>query len=366
LQYNFRGIQCLGSLCVEKHQISIQWLKEVQVIRQLLGFLIVLLVTGVIGMPVIAQHTFSIVAVDPETGEVGSAGASCLRRDVALISTVLPGIGALHTQALYLEANQKYGSELLGRGLGPQEIIDSLVAYDIEGTPGVRQYGVAVLAAGGSAAFTGEGCFDYKGHRIGPAYSIQGNILLGPVVLDSMEARFLRTSGSLADRLMAAMQGANVPGADSRCLSDGVSSYAGFLRVARLGDTDTLYLDLRAVPGAFSLFEPIDSLQRMYDLWKSTSSVAAEQGRDMPVLEILYGQSAGPVINISFHEAGDAELALYDLGGRRVEVLLDGWQLSGRQSISLNETRLPAGVYYCRLAMKGMVVTRRVVVSGRR
>ena len=75
-------------------------------------------------------------------------------------------------------------------------------------------------------------------------YSIQGNILLGAEILDSMEARFLAATGPLSDRLMACLQGANVPGADSRCLANGTSSLSAFVRVAKPGDADdSLFLD---------------------------------------------------------------------------------------------------------------------------
>ena len=65
-----------------------------------------------------------------------------------------------------------------------------------------------------------ENCFDYKNHIIGDHYAIQGNILLGQSILDSMESRFLNTSGSLSEKLMASLQGAKVIGADTRCYDD--------------------------------------------------------------------------------------------------------------------------------------------------
>ncbi len=68
-----------------------------------------------------------------------------------------------------------------------------------------------------SAAYTGQNCVNYKNHITGRNYSIQGNILLGQQILDSMEARFLRAEGELACRLMEALQGAKVVGADTRC-----------------------------------------------------------------------------------------------------------------------------------------------------
>ncbi|MEC7926716.1 MAG: DUF1028 domain-containing protein [Candidatus Neomarinimicrobiota bacterium] len=215
----------------------------------------------------LSQDTFSIVAVDPQTQEVGSAGASCINGSI-IISDVHPGIGAVHTQSYWNSTNQNNASNLMDQGYAPEEIIEYLVENDSQGNPSIRQYGVVDLVDDGrSAAFTGENCYDYKNHILGPTYSIQGNILLGQEVLDSMEVNFLNTSGSLATRLMAAMQGAKIPGADTRCLSSGISSLSAFIRVAQPNNLeDSLYLHLNVnntQPG----IDPIDTLQDLFDDW---------------------------------------------------------------------------------------------------
>ena len=149
------------------------------------------------------QDTFSICAVDPVTGEVGSAGASCVN-DCTILTDVHPGYGVVHTQASWLSANQNYARMLMNMGLPPQAIIDSLVLHDAQNNPTVRQYGIVDLVNGGRvAAYTGVNCFDYKNHITGPTYSIQGNILLGQSILDSMESRFLNSSGTLAHLVSA-------------------------------------------------------------------------------------------------------------------------------------------------------------------
>lgn len=228
----------------------------------------------------IGQDTFSIVAVDSTTGEVGSAGATCLDVTTSgvsaiIISDVKPGKGAIHTQSYWLAGNQLNASTQMDLGKSPQDIINWLVANDVGNNASLRQYGIADLDANSSprtAAFTGSNCFDVKGQRLGANYAIQGNILLNQAVLDSMEARFVNTQGSLADKLMAAMQGANVPGADSRCLNEGVSSLSAFIRVAKPSDhPDSLWMDL-IVPATPFGVEPIDSLQTLFDEWKSIVS----------------------------------------------------------------------------------------------
>ena len=211
--------------------------------------------------------TFSIVAVDTLSNQVGSAGASCIGNSV-IISDIHPGIGAIHTQSYYIQANQNYASDLMDLGLPPSDIIDLLVENDIHNNPGIRQYGIVDLEENGrSSAFTGENCIDYKGHITGATYSIQGNILLGEHVLNQMESNFLNTEGPLSDKLMAAMQGANIPGADTRCLSDSISSLSSFIRVANPEDnSNNVFLDLR-VNNTLGQSEPIDLLQSMYNDW---------------------------------------------------------------------------------------------------
>ncbi len=223
-----------------------------------------------------AQDTFSIVAIDTVTGEIGSAGASCLDANVTpggvfIISDIVAGRGAIHTQSFYLPGNQQNARARLLAGDSPQQLLAWLQANDVQGDASQRQYGIVAFEPQGgveAAAFTGANCLDYKGQRVGANYAIQGNILLGPQILDSMEAAFLTTPGSLADRLMAAMQGANVPGADSRCLAEGVSSQSAFLRVARPSDPDgAAFLDLLVDQTPFGV-EPIEVLAQAYAAWE--------------------------------------------------------------------------------------------------
>lgn len=226
----------------------------------------------------IAQHTFSIVAVDPATGEIGSAGATCLAfEDGALaISDIILNTGAIHTQSAYLPANQNSARDRMEAGDSPQEIIDFLVANDAQDDPSARQYNIVDLNAGNprSAAFTGPNCFAEFIHITGPNYAIAGNILISEDVVTDMETAFVTTTGTLADKLMAAMQGAKRPGADARCLSDGVSSLSAFLRVADPSDTSSDYGDLSLDLNVWvtgTVFEPIDALQSEYDNFLGTT-----------------------------------------------------------------------------------------------
>ena len=217
-----------------------------------------------------SQDTFSIVAVDPNTNEVGSAGASCIAGSI-IISDIHPGVGAIHTQSWWNPSNQQNASNLMNQGFSPDAIIDWLVENDVQNNASDRQYGVVDLINGGrSAAYTGETCYDYKNHITGSNYSIQGNILIGQSVLDSMESRFNNTIGSLATRLMESLKGAKVPGADIRCLDDGISSLSAFIRVAKSDDNENFHLDINVNEisfNSFPLVDPIDSLQTLFNYW---------------------------------------------------------------------------------------------------
>lgn len=219
-----------------------------------------------------AQDTFSIVGVDSITGEVGSAGASCVDliafgiTDPTFLGDLIPGKGAINTQASYMAANQNNARNRMNLGDTPAQIISWLQANDAGANPSVRQYGIAALIAGSpqSAAHTGSNCLNYKNHITGKNYSIQGNILLGQQILDSMEAKFLNTPGSLACKLMAALQGAKVVGADTRCSSNNSSSLFAFLKVSKPGDAyGSPYISIGVRTATNTFIEPIDSLQKI-------------------------------------------------------------------------------------------------------
>lgn len=249
----------------------------------------------------VAQHTFSIVAVDSITGEIGSAGATCGdsviwpgTKGAVAICDIVPGVGAINTQAYYLPENQTNAHNKMIQGMHPEEIIDWIIENDVTNEPKVRQYGVVDYNDGHprSAAYTGEDCFNYKNHITGPNYSIQGNILLGQQILDQMETEFLNKKGTLADKLMAAMQGANIIGADTRCAQYNVSSLSSYLRVA---NKDSVFLDIVIAATPDSL-DPIDTLQTRYDKWKKNSNASGtgyNEGINKELFEIYPNPNDG-------------------------------------------------------------------------
>ncbi len=173
-----------------------------------------------------SQDTFSIVGANSLSREVGSAGASCVDLysagviDATFLGNLIPDTVAINTQASYLAANQNNARVRMRAGETPAQIISWLTSNNVQNNPNTRQYGIVGFTGTNVliAAHTGTDSMNYKNHIIGKdgrfSYSIQGNILLGQQVLDSMEARFKRAQGDLACKLMAALQGAKMKGAD--------------------------------------------------------------------------------------------------------------------------------------------------------
>ncbi|MEZ5359309.1 MAG: DUF1028 domain-containing protein [Candidatus Zixiibacteriota bacterium] len=157
--------------------------------------------------------TFSIVARDAETGELGVAVASKFFAVGSVVPWAKAGVGAVATQSYANTTFGWRGLELLEQDLTPQQAMDKLITED--DNPTQRQVGI-VSADGKSVTYTGEKCLDWAGGRSGPNYAIQGNILTGEDVVDAMEKAFLETKGTLASRLYAAMLAGDSKGGDSR------------------------------------------------------------------------------------------------------------------------------------------------------
>ena len=237
----------------------------------------------------ISQDTFSIVAVDTITGQVGSAGASCIQGSI-IISDIHPGVGAIHTQSYWNAINQDSASSLMDQGYAPQDIIDWLVANDSQNDPTIRQYGIVDLIDGGrSAGYTGENCYDFKGHKLGDNYAIQGNILLGQSILDDMETAFLTQFGTFEEKLMASLMAANVTGADTRCTPYGTPAISAFIRVSESDNSeDSLFMDINVNNAPLTL-NPLDSLHLLYWDWKIAHYILGDINfdRHVNIIDIL-------------------------------------------------------------------------------
>jgi uncharacterized Ntn-hydrolase superfamily protein len=264
----------------------------------------------------LAQDTFSIVAVDSVTKEVGSAGASCVdmfnlpQYTTDFLGELFPGVGAINTQAAYDATNQKNARDRMNAGDSPQQIINYVTANDAAGNPTTRQYGIVRLINGKpvSAGYTGTNCQNYKNHIAGPNYCIQGNILLGKQILDSMEARFKREPGDLACKLMAALQGAKVVGADTRCAPNNTSTLFAFVKVSKTTDTfGNPYILYSVKTKNNAKIEPIDSLQKIFSKARSCSATGIVQATSSVYEVAIAPVPAQNILNISVSgSAGDA------------------------------------------------------------
>jgi len=157
--------------------------------------------------------TYSIVARHPETGELGVA----VQTGTFGVGTVVPwaeaGVGAVATQSYTEQSYGHFGLSLMKAGRSPEEALVGLVAAD--SGERLRQVGV-VDADGRVAAHTGAGCVRECGHRLGDGYSVQANMMARDTVWDAMAVAYESASGTLARRLLAALEAAEGEGGDFR------------------------------------------------------------------------------------------------------------------------------------------------------
>jgi uncharacterized Ntn-hydrolase superfamily protein len=204
-------------------------------------------------------NTFSIVAYDAAAGDWGVAVASRYFSVGAVVPWAEAGTGAIATQA---DVNVGYGPrglELLRQGLSAQAVLDKLRAEDQ--FPGKEGRQVAIVDRSGNiAAYTGPSAPSWAGGRQGKTWSAQGNILVGPQVVDAMGQAFESTNGELAEKLFAALKAGDDAGGDSR----GKQS-ASMLVVRKGGGRNTnndryLYLNVDDNP------QPLPELRRLLNI----------------------------------------------------------------------------------------------------
>ena len=203
--------------------------------------------------------TFSIVAIDPQTGEMGVAVASRYFSVGSVVPWAMADVGAVATQA---NVNVGYGQQaldLLRQGLTAQEVLKKILADDkFEGKDG-RQVAI-VDAKGNVAAYTGANAPKWAGDRQGKTWSAQGNILVGAQVPEAMGKAFEATQGELAEKLFAALKAGDAVGGDAR----GRQS-ASMLVVKKLGGRNInndryVYINVDDNP------DPFTELRRLLDL----------------------------------------------------------------------------------------------------
>lgn len=220
-------------------------------------------------------HTYSIVAYDSATGDLGIAVQSKFPNVGGLVPWAKAGIGAVATQSLSNTDYGEKGLELIARGATAPEAMRIVMRSDQR--PSQRQVGM-VDAHGNAASWTGDSTFDWAGGRTGGRpdgqtggkgqlitgrdYAAQANIMVSDATVRNMADTFERATGSLADRLLAALVAGQAGGGDKRGMQSAallvVRAGAGYL-----GATDR-YIDIRV----YDAPDPIKELQRLYELHK--------------------------------------------------------------------------------------------------
>lgn len=202
--------------------------------------------------------TFSIVAFDRGTGDVGVAVASKFPAVGAVVPWLEAGVGAVATQSF---VNARYGPDgldLLRAGEHPTRAAELLTSVD-EGRA-VRQLGM-VDCSGASATFTGDECLDWAGGVCGDGFAIQGNLLAGGEVVAAMERAWLASAEApLVDRLMAALLAGDRAGGDRRGRQS--SSIHIKRKGAGYGGATDQLIDLRVDDHV----DPVPELQRLIDI----------------------------------------------------------------------------------------------------
>ena len=241
--------------------------------------------------------TFSIVACDPATGFWGVAVQSRVVGAGSIVPAAEADAGAIATQAAANVSFKRRGLELLRAGRSAEEVRGAFVASD----SGIayRQFAIVDRECR-VAAFTGDSTSAWAGHRAGPHFSVQGNILTGPEVVDAMARAYEQADSAgrpFGERLLAALKAGQAAGGDRRGRQG-----AGMLIVKRgagYGGGDDVYADLHVEDHV----EPILELERVYGVWMSlfhpedhflpngSQSIAAPSGPHVCLLRNLLARA---------------------------------------------------------------------------
>jgi uncharacterized Ntn-hydrolase superfamily protein len=212
--------------------------------------------------------TFSIVARDPSTSDLGIAVASKFLAVGAVVPWAVAGGGAVATQAL---ANTSFGPDglaAMAAGGSAGDVLARLLAGD-DGRDH-RQVGM-VDGRGAAATHTGSACLPWAGGRTAPGVAVQGNILTGPDVIDAMLTAFADAAAPFPDRLVAAIQAGDRAGGDARGRQSAallvVRDGAGY------GGANDRWIDLRVDDHV----DPVPELRRLLGVWRMLSERPAPE-----------------------------------------------------------------------------------------
>lgn len=225
--------------------------------------------------------TFSIVARDPQTGDLAVATASKFLAVGAYVPTAKAGVGAIASQS---HVNTTFGErtlKMLADGRTPEEVAREFEATDEE--YGLRQYGI-VAADGASFTHTGPGCHAWAGGVNGPDFAAQGNILTGPDVVDALVDTMQDSGLPFPERLVAALQAAEDRGGDRRGRQSAALLVVG--EGKGYGGLTDRWIDLRVDDHE----DPIPELKRMLELHRLFLDSPSEEPRDLSETDIAWLQ----------------------------------------------------------------------------
>jgi uncharacterized Ntn-hydrolase superfamily protein len=206
------------------------------------------------------SHTFSIVARDTETGDMGVAVQSHWFSVGSIVAWGEAGVGVVATQSFVNPSFGQHGLELLKKGMTAQEAVDTLIASDVGRD--FRQLAI-VDSKGNSAAYTGSKCIAEAGNITGDNYSVQANMMLKNTVWGAMSEAFTNAKGPLAERLVAALEAAQKEGGDIR------GKQSACLLVVRGKPTGNIWedklIDLRVEDNP----DPIKEIKRLLKVYRA-------------------------------------------------------------------------------------------------
>jgi uncharacterized Ntn-hydrolase superfamily protein len=235
-------------------------------------------------------HTFSIVARDPQTGDIGVAVQSHWFSVGSHVAWAEAGVGAVATQSFTEPSYGPKGLGLMRDGIAAPDAMKQLLAEDKQES--VRQLGF-IDAQGRAAAHTGARCIPYATHHIGNGYAVQSNLMGNDKVIPAMTAAFEAAKGDLADRMLAALDAAQGVGGDLRgCQSAAIQVVSGTKSATPWAERK---LDLRVEDSAAPLVElrRLVVLARAYD--QMNQGDAAVEAGDMKAAVEHYGAAATAV-----------------------------------------------------------------------
>ncbi|MFY7936068.1 MAG: DUF1028 domain-containing protein [Flavobacterium sp.] len=202
-------------------------------------------------------HTYSIVAYDPHTGDMGIAVQSHWFSVGTSVSWGEAGVGLVATQAVVNFSFGPRGLAMLKEGIKPQIILDSLLKTD----PMRDMRQVAIMDNQGNIAVsTGKNCVRAAGHSKGQFYSVQANLVQNPEVWKKMSQAYENTNGALGERLLAALQAAEDAGGDIR------GSQSASLLIVRRNPTGKIWLDRKVDLRVDDSEAPLKELKRLYNV----------------------------------------------------------------------------------------------------